>query len=66
MEELGENAPWEEIAERIKTRTMYMGPEAYGLYTQNYSVMQGMTPSDGSLTKEDAPIKIDIAYTLVK
>ena len=40
--------------------------EAYGLYTQNYSVMQGMTPSDGSLTKEDAPIKIDIAYTLVK
>ena len=66
VEELGENAPWEEIAERIKTRTMYMGPEAYGLYTQNYSVMQGMTPSDGSLTKEDAPIKIDIAYTLVK
>ena len=66
VKELGENAPWEEIAERIKTRTMYMGPEAYGLYTQNYSVMQGMTPSDGSLTKEDAPIKIDIAYTLVK
>ena len=63
---LGENAPWEEIAERIKTRTMYMGPEAYGLYTQNYSVMQGMTPSDVSLTNEDAPIKIDIAYTLVK
>lgn len=62
----GRERPWEEIAEENQTRTMYMGPEAFGLYTQNYSVMQGMTPSDGSLTKEDAPIKIDIAYTLVK
>lgn len=66
VEELGPDAPWDKIAEKVKTRTIYMGPEAYGLYTQNYSVMQGMVPIDGSLTDKDAPIKIDITYTLVK
>lgn len=66
VKELGPDASWDEIAEKVKTRTIYMGPEAYGLYTQNYSVMQGMIPIDGSLTDKDAPIKIDITYTLVK
>lgn len=66
VEELGKDAAWDAVAEKIKTRTIYLGPEAYGLYTQSYSVLQGMTPEQGALTDKDAPIKIDLAYTLVK
>lgn len=64
VEELGADAPWSEIAKKIKNLTIYLGPQAYGLYEPNYSVMQGMTP-DG-VTMDDVPIKFDITYTLVK
>ena len=62
----GKDADWEDFKDKIKNRTIYLGPEAYSLYTQAYSVLQGMTPIDGSLTKEMVPIKIDLAYNLVK
>ena len=43
-EELGADAPWDELKEKIKNRTIYLGPEAYSVYTTTYSVLQGMTP----------------------
>ena len=63
-EELGADAPWDELKEKIKNRTIYLGPEAYSVYTTTYSVLQGMTP-DG-VTEEDVPIKIDVTYNLIK
>ena len=63
-EELGADAPWDELKEKIKNRTIYLGPEAYSIYTTTYSVLQGMTP-DG-VTEEDVPIKIDVTYNLIK
>ena len=62
--ELGADAPWDELKEKIKNRTIYLGPEAYSVYTTTYSVLQGMTP-DG-VTEEDVPIKIDVTYNLIK
>ena len=62
----GEGAQWDDFKDNIKNRTIYLGPEAYSLYTQAYSVMRGMTPIDGSLTREMVPIKIDLAYNLIK
>lgn len=56
--------PWDELKEKIKNRTIYLGPEAYSVYTTTYSVLQGMTP-DG-VTEEDVPIKIDVTYNLIK
>ena len=53
-----------ELKEKIKNRTIYLGPEAYSVYTTTYSVLQGMTP-DG-VTEEDVPIKIDVTYNLIK
>lgn len=50
--------------DKVEHRKIYAAPEAYDLYTPKYSVMQGMTPAD--LTDKDAPIRIDIAYNLIK
>lgn len=52
--------------DKVKNRRIYLAPEAYGLYTQQYSVVQGMTPDAGELTAQDAPIRLDISYTLIK
>lgn len=62
--ELGANATWDDLKEKIDNRTIYLGPEAYSVYTTTYSVLKGMTP-DG-VTENDVPIKFDITYNLIK
>lgn len=46
-------------------RTIYIGTEAYSLYSFETSKVQGMTTGDDGATV-DAPIEIDLTYTLVK
>jgi hypothetical protein len=42
-------------------RTIYIGPEAYGLFTMPYTSAQGMEN-----TANNAPIKLRLIYTMIK
>ena len=46
-------------------RTIYIGTDAYSLYDFSTSVVQGMTVGEDG-AKVDAPLEIDLTYTLVK
>ncbi|MDE5578838.1 MAG: DUF4270 domain-containing protein [Alistipes sp.] len=48
----------------VENRTVYAAPEAYGLYTSDFCVLQGMAPDDGA--QDTAPIRFEIAYNLIK
>lgn len=45
----------------VEHRTIYLGPDAYSLYTDGFTVVQGME-GDGNT----APLKIDLTYTLIR
>ena len=47
----------------ITTRTVYLAPEAYGVYGFGHAVVQGM--EDGT-TAPNAPIKMELTYTLIR
>ena len=47
----------------VKYRTVYIGPEAYSLYTNSFGVFQGAETDNETL---DAPIRFDMAYNLIK
>lgn len=51
----------DETVEDIAARTVYLGPEAYGVYGFGHSIVQGM---DGGTNR--APIKFELTYTLIK
>lgn len=46
---------------KIANRSLYLGPEAYALFTNRFTVVQGMA-GDGNT----APVKLDLTYTLIK
>ena len=47
----------------ISYRKVYIGPEAYSLYTNSFGVFQGASTDEKSL---DCPIRFDLAYNLIK
>lgn len=47
--------------ENSAPRTIYIGPEAYGLFTMPYTSAQGMEN-----TANNAPIKLRLIYTMIK
>ena len=47
--------------EKVTNRKVYIGPEAYSLYTSSFGVLQGMEDAGN-----DAPIRFDMAYNLIK
>ncbi len=50
---------WDAVA----NRTVYIGPEAYSLYSNSFGVFQGASTDDKTL---DCPIRFDLAYNLIK
>lgn len=46
---------------KVTNRTVYIGPEAYSLYSSSFGVLQGMTDPVNK-----APIRFDLAYNLIK
>lgn len=55
--------------EQVKERTVYIGPEAYGLYSSSFSLLQGMTTDVVTMAGQAvnaAPIKIDLTYNMIK
>ncbi len=49
----------------VKNRTIYIAPEAYGLYTTAFTVAQGMTDAGDGRTVT-APIRFELTYNLLK
>lgn len=48
---------------KIKNRTVYLGPDAYGLFGLSHSTVQGM--SDATNGRQNR-MKIDLIYTMIK
>ncbi len=48
----------------MKGRTIYLGPEAYSLYTLSYSFVQGANnDAEEELT---APIRFEFTYNMIR
>ena len=56
------NIDWD----KVKNRSVYIGPEAYGLYTTSFGVLQGMPTQAGTAEPNTAPIRFSMAYNLIK
>lgn len=52
--------------DNVKNRTVYAAPDAYDLYTPTFGVLQGMTSEEGDPVQNNAPIRFEIAYNLIK
>ncbi|MEG1864739.1 MAG: DUF4270 family protein [Alistipes sp.] len=51
---------------KIGKRVVYMAPEAYSLYTAQFCELQGMVSEGSAAPKNNAPIRIDLAYNMIK
>ena len=47
----------------VSNRTVYIGPEAYSLFTNSFGILQGASTEDENL---ECPIRFDLAYNLIK
>lgn len=52
--------------DKVKNRSVYIGPEAYSLYTTSFGVLQGMSTEVGAAEPNNAPIRFSMAYNLIK
>lgn len=50
---------------KLDNRTVYLAPEAYDLFTPQYSVAQGMAGTINGKTN-NAPIRFDLTYNMIK
>lgn len=50
---------------KLENRTVYLAPEAYDLYAIPYTTAQGMA-GDVNGTTNDAPIRFDLTYNMIK
>lgn len=52
--------------DKVTNLKVYIGPEAYSLYTTTFGVFQGMSTEAGSPVTNNAPIRFTMAYNLIK
>lgn len=53
--------------ENVPLRKIYIGPEAYSVFSPSYGIMQGMASDEGGTDAgPEAPILFDILYNLIK
>lgn len=57
-----ENIDWSKVI----NLSVYIGPEAYSLYTTTFGVLQGMSTEAGATVTNNAPIRFTMAYNLIK
>jgi len=51
---------------KVENRSIYLAPEAYSLFTPSYSVLQGMPGTGLDGTENNASIRFDLTYNLIK
>ena len=52
--------------DKVSSRKVYIGPAAYSLYTPSFGVLQGMATDASDAVENNAPIRFDMAYNLIK
>ncbi len=52
--------------DKVTNRTVYIGPEAYSLYSSSFGVLQGMATDSSEPVVNNAPIRFDLTYNLIK
>ncbi len=52
--------------DNISNRRIYLGLEAYSLFTSSFCVLQGVSSESGSAVDNNAPIRFYIAYNMIK
>lgn len=52
--------------DKVTNLKVYIGPEAYSLYTTTFGVFQGMSTEAGATVANNAPIRFTMAYNLIK
>lgn len=57
-----ENIDWS----KVTNLSVYIGPEAYSLYTTTFGMLQGMSTEAGAAEPNNAPIRFTMAYNLIK
>ncbi len=56
----------EKAWDKLTKNTIYLGPEAYSLFTPQFTVLQGEMTDAGGAVENNAPIRFDISYNMVK
>ncbi len=51
---------------KVEHRSVYLGPEAYSLYTTSFGTVQGEAPDSGTSGGNNAPIRFDLTYNMIK
>lgn len=51
---------------KVDKRTVYIGPEAYGLFNTPFGIFQGSTTDASSPVPNNAPIRFDVTYNMIK
>ena len=57
---------WQKIVDKIENRSVYLGPEAYSLFTPSFGVLQGAATDESDAVQNNAPIRFDVAYNMIK
>lgn len=52
--------------DNIDNRRVFLAPEAYNLYTTSFGVLQGAATGEDSPVRNNAPIKFDVAYNMIR
>lgn len=61
------NIIWEKIDwSKVEKRSVYLGPEAYDLFTAEFSVLQGASTQPGAPVVNNAPIRFELTYNMIK
>lgn len=61
-EAAGREIDWDNVS----LRKVYIGPEAYSVFSTSFGMLQGMATDEGAATSNEAPIRFDILYNLIK
>lgn len=51
---------------KVAKRTIYLAPEAYGLFSTALTVAQGMPTETGAAAQNHAPIRFEFTYNMIK
>lgn len=52
--------------DNIPLRKIYIGPEAYSVFSTPFGMLQGMATDPGAATENNAPIRFEMVYNLIK
>ncbi len=52
--------------EKVTNKTIFLGLDAYSLFSPQHAILQGESTEAGNAVENNAPIRFDISYNMVK